>query len=212
MNGKLAQWLSAGPAAVIVVDVQNDFCHEEGASGRRGEDMSMAQAAAARLEAFVEQVRPLGVSVVRIRTTHGPWTDAPSWVLRRREGAPPVCREGTWGTEFYGFTPAEGDRVVTKHRYSAFIGTDLDLTLRSLGVKVLLIGGVATDVCVESTVRDGYMLDYHTITLSDCSGTYDQAAHDAALRTLDRYFGLVAESASVLAALRELAEARMVTA
>ena len=139
----LAEQVDPGVAALLVIDMQNDFCHPEGVSGKRGRDLSMTTEMAPRLEEFVASCRRVGLAVVFVQTIHYPWTDSPSWVRRLdKDGGDSVCRPGCWGTEFYrGLQPSEGDIVITKHRYSAFLGTDLDLILRSRGVRSLFISG-----------------------------------------------------------------------
>ena len=110
-----------------------------------------------------------------------------------------LCEEGTWGAEFYaGLQPQNGDIVITKHRYSAFLGTDLDMILRSRGIRSLLISGVGTNVCVESTLRDGYMRDYYIVLLEDCVGATNQALHQATLQNVTLHFGSVSNSKEVI--------------
>jgi ureidoacrylate peracid hydrolase len=87
---------------------------------------------------------------------------------------------------------------VIKHRYSAFVNTRLDSVLRTLKVENIIVLGVATNVCVESTARHGFMLDYHTVFVSDCSAAYDQAAHDMTLRTHQKHFGHVVTSKDII--------------
>ena len=191
-------------SAVVVVDVQNDFCDPEGVLARCGNDTTDVVAMVPRLERFLTAAGERGVHTVYVRTTHDETTSSPVWKackpVRTVDGAPvgPACRPGSWGAEFYRVAPGEGDPVVTKHRYSAFTGTNLDLVLRSAGVTSLFVTGVATEVCVESTVRDGLFHDYHVTLVSDCAASYDPTAHAATLTTVGRYFGVVAAADEVL--------------
>jgi len=191
--------------ALVVVDVQNDFCSPDGVIGSRGVDMTAAVEMVPRLVALTEKARAAGVTVVYIQTTHDETVDSDVWNARGGHadfGLPvpaPNCVTGTWGAEFYGVEPKEGDRVVNKHRYSAFAGTDLDLVLRTAGVESLLLTGVATNVCVESTLRDGLFLDYNVALIEDCSATYDPAHQAATVENVDKYFGAVATSDEVSA-------------
>ena len=82
--------------------------------------------------------------------------------------------------------PREGDPVITKHRFSAFHNTDLNLVLRSHGVRSVGLAGVATNVCVETTARDAFMNDYYVVFVKDGSATYSEAEHAATLATIDR--------------------------
>jgi ureidoacrylate peracid hydrolase len=88
---------------------------------------------------------------------------------------------------------------VIKHRYSAFINTRLESVLRTLKVENLIMTGVSTNVCVESTARQGYMLDYNIVFLSDCTAAYSQEEHDGALYNMRSHFGVVATADDVIA-------------
>jgi ureidoacrylate peracid hydrolase len=90
--------------------------------------------------------------------------------------------------------------VVTKHRYSAFVGTDLEQVLRALGRRSVIMTGEATNVCVESTARDAYMRDFFVAFTSDCTASTSQDAHEATLYTMGKHFGEVVTSDEVIAA------------
>ena len=89
--------------------------------------------------------------------------------------------------------------IVTKHRYGAFEGTDLDLVLRSRGIRTVIMTGVATNVCVETTARQAFLKDYYVVFTSDCSAPFSQAAHDATLYNIDQFFGEVVTSEQIMA-------------
>jgi ureidoacrylate peracid hydrolase len=186
-------------AALLVVDVQNDFVSPEGSAGKRGEDVSGALAMIPNLLALIEAARRVALTIVYIRTTHSEWTDTPSWIYRSsQKSGLSTCREGTWGAEFYeGISPRPSERVVIKHRYSAFINTDLNTILRARGIQSVLVCGVATNVCVETSARDAYMFDYYVTVIDDCSAAYDAKLHMTTLENVRRHFGLVASSAEI---------------
>lgn len=186
-------------AALLVVDVQNDFVSPEGSAGKRGEDVSAALAMMPNLLALIEAARRVALTIVYIRTTHSEWTDTPSWIYRSsQKSGLSTCREGTWGAEFYeGISPRPSERVVIKHRYSAFINTDLNTILRARGIQSVLVCGVATNVCVETSARDAYMFDYYVTVIDDCSAAYDAKLHMTTLENVRRHFGLVASSAEI---------------
>jgi nicotinamidase-related amidase len=196
---------AAEVAAVLVVDVQNDFCHPEGVMARRGRDVAAAVAMVPRLERFVANARRHGVPVVWVRTTHDDTTNSAVWLARNsttlRTTSPPPsnCWTGSWGAELYELEPEPGEPVVTKHRYSAFAGTSLDWVLRSIDRRSLLVAGVATETCVESTVRDGLFHDYHVNLVEDCCASYSPDAHAATVRVVRNVFGLVTSSDAVIA-------------
>ena len=96
--------------------------------------------------------------------------------------------------------PEPGDAVVTKFRSSAFHNTNLDLVLRSNGIRTVLVAGCTTEGCVESTVRDACFYDYFPVVLSDCVGSDVRELHDASMLVMSAYRADVATSAEVLAA------------
>jgi ureidoacrylate peracid hydrolase len=187
-------------AALIVVDVQNDFVSPEGSAGKRGEDVGPAMAMIPNLTGLIDQARRVGLTIIYIRTTHSDWTDTASWVYRTsQKSGLSTCREGSWGAEFYdGIAPLPTERVVIKHRYSAFINTDLNTVLKARGIQSVLVCGVATNVCVETTARDGYMYDYYVTMIDDCSAAYDAKLHMSTLENIRRHFGLVASSNQII--------------
>jgi len=187
-------------AALIVVDVQNDFVSPEGSAGKRGEDVSAALAMVPNLLRLINEARRIGLTVVYIRTTHSEWTDTPSWIYRSsQKSGLNTCREGTWGAEFYdGIAPLPSERVVIKHRYSAFINTDLNTVLKARNIQSVLVCGVATNVCVETTARDAYIYDYYVTMIDDCSAAYEAKLHLGTLENMRRHFGLVASSTEII--------------
>lgn len=194
--------------AVLIVDVQNDFCAEGGAMHREGRDVSLAQAMVPRLAGFVEAARAAGVACVWIRNVYN---TGPNFYLsevwleqakRRRRGAYtsiPVCEPGQWNGDFYQIKPRPDEVIVTKHRYGAFESSDLDLVLRSRGIRTVIMTGVATNVCVETTARQAFLRDYYVVFTSDCTATYSQAEHDATLHNIDTFFGAVVSAEEVRA-------------
>lgn len=187
-------------SALLVVDVQNDFVSPKGSAAQRGEDVSASVAMVPRLIRLIDEARRVGLTVVYIKTTHGEWTDTPSWIYRKsQQKVLNTCREGTWGAEFYeGIAPLPTERVVIKHRYSAFINTDLNTVLKARGIESVLTTGVATNVCVETTTRDAYMYDYYVTMVGDCAAAYDAKLHESTLENIRRHFGLVANSDEII--------------
>lgn len=187
-------------SAVMVIDVQNDFCHEEGYIQRRGIDVSASQAMVGHLENFIEEARKAKVEVVFVQAIYnnrylgGPFKerDLRAGVKKER------CVEGSWGACFYRVEPLPGEMVIKKHRYSAFVGTELGNILQEKGIKTLIMTGVTTNVCVESTARDAFMRDYYVVFLEDCTAADSKGVHESALRNIQRHFGVVVGSADVV--------------
>jgi ureidoacrylate peracid hydrolase len=190
---------------LLVVDVQNDFLADGGWFANHGHDLGAMRRAVDNIERFLPVARAAGVRPVFIRAIYDEkWLSKPMLERHQLVGLDRQhCQEGTWGAEFYVVRPQPGDDVVVKHRYSAFIGTELAPLLRAQGVENLLIVGVTTNVCVESTARDGYMLDYHVVLVEDCTASYSEEPHRATLANIRRAFGRVVTAAEVAAVWRE---------
>jgi ureidoacrylate peracid hydrolase len=92
--------------------------------------------------------------------------------------------------------------VVKKHRYSGFVDTDLDVILRSSGIRSLIMTGIATSGCVEATARDGFMKDYYIVLIDDCCGSYSKDLHDGTLQNIRDAYGAVASGEDVVAVWR----------
>jgi nicotinamidase-related amidase len=151
----------------------------------------------------VDAARGAGTTIIWVKMLHAEWSTSPSNTehrLRTRPNTALICQESTFGVEFYRVEPEPGEPIVVKHRYSAFVDTDLQLILRSKGITSVILTGVATNVCVESTARDAYMRDYYVTFVEDCSARYDQAKHDATLRNMADHFGVVVKADEVVEA------------
>lgn len=199
----LAEKVAPEHTAVLVIDVQNDFCHSEGVQGKRGLDTSQAQEMVPRLLKFLSEARKHRLFLIFIRTLHTEWSASPVSMepqMKFPEHLRLLCVEGTWGAEFYQVSPQESECVVTKYRYSAFEGTELELILRSRGIKTLIVTGVATPVCVESTARYGYMKEFYVVLATDCSAARSPQEHSSAISNITKYFGTVATSHEIVSA------------
>jgi ureidoacrylate peracid hydrolase len=198
MLRSLREKIEPSHTALLVVDVQNDYCSPDSPMGRNGRDLSAAQAIIPNLQRLLQSARSAGTMVVFVRMVKTDATESDvqrEQRLRSRHVADTeefICRKDSWGGGFYEVTPRPGELVVDKHRYSGFINTDLDLILRSNGIRTIVVAGVATNVCVESTARDGFMHDYYVVVPSDGSAAYKPERHAAALENIVNSFGIVA--------------------
>ena len=187
-------------AGLLVVDVQNDFVSSKGSCALRGDDVSTAEAMVPKLIRLIEEARRVALPIIYVKTTHSDWTDTPSWIYRKSQQKKlNTCREGSWGAELYeGISPLPQERVVIKHRYSGFINTDLNTVLKAKGIQSVMVTGVATNVCVETTARDAYMFDYYVTMIDDCVAAYDPKLHENTLENIRCHFGLVASSQEIM--------------
>lgn len=194
INGKkvfdtLEEIIDPRHTAIIVVDVQNDFCSEGGYFHKvLGSDLSTINRMIPRLIRFIGEARDYGMMIVFIQNTRlrNHKSDSPSWLLQQMKlggGVPQYTIERTWGQDFVeGLQPLDGEPMVKKFRWSAFVNTNLDRILRSNNIKSLVITGVVTEGCVESTVRDASFHDYYVVVVRDCVASTDKERHEASLR------------------------------
>jgi len=200
-------------AALLVVDVQNDVCHSDGLIAQRGGDVSAVQRMVPRLLRFISQARKAEVPIIFIRhsANQGTMSEVRLEILTKHNM--PTDRfgeqEGTWGAEFYRVKPEPDDCIVTKHRYNAFIDSDLNLVLRSQGIKTVIMTGVSRSCCVAYTAMDASMRDYYVVFAKDCTASFKSARisarnhridDDTTLRTMESRFGSVVNAREVAAA------------
>jgi len=188
-------------SALLVIDVQNDFCHPDGGLGKRGISTDAAQAMAKHTAVLIDMARAAMLTVIYAKTIHAAWTDSASWIRRHQDRGLELCRAGSWGAEFYGLSPLPDEPVIVKHRYDAFHGTDLELILRARGIEGLLLAGVATNICVETTAREAFVRDYSLTLVEDCLAGSSDAEHHASLQTLKKYFDAFVMSAQQIGAI-----------
>lgn len=184
--------LDPSTTAALVVDVQRLFTDMVGAPI----DPPLSDVLP-RIGRFVDASRSAGATIVLVRTIIAPDAHSRStlqWPEFMRAGVAP----GAPGTTFDPcLSPQPGDIEVVKQRYSAFVGTQLDEILKDRGIVSVIVLGLTTNVCVQSTARDAWQRDYQTITLADCCAEIGQGSHDASLAWTGRNFGTVCQSDEV---------------
>ncbi len=193
--------------AVIVVDLQNAYASKNGYLDKAGFDVSTTAPVIAKTIKVLEVARANGMPVVFFQNgwdseyheAGGP--GSPNWyksnalktMRKQPELMGTMLAKGTWDYDLVDeLKPQPGDMVIPKTRYSGFFNTNLDSMLRSRGIRNLVFTGIATNVCVESTLRDGFFLEYFGIVLEDA--TYQagpRSAHDAALFNIETFFGWI---------------------
>ncbi|MDR2018960.1 MAG: cysteine hydrolase [Syntrophobacterales bacterium] len=194
---KLRAKVASDRTALIVVDMQKDYLLKGGVLDKLGFDVIDGQNLAPRLDDFVNKARKHVKAVIHLKFTLLPHLRSPANIEHyQRVGL--VRKHDPVFSEFYGVIPQEGDIIVPKYRYSGFISTYLDQTLRSLGITTLIVTGVATNVCVESTVRDGFMLDYSIVVPSDMTEGTSRHAKEWSLKTMGVFFGEIVDSQDLL--------------
>ncbi len=207
---ELEELVDPAHTALLLIDMQVDFVDPHGLFGTLGIDLSMYEATRPRLAALLGAARQRGVLVVHVQNTALPGrrSDSPAQIrfnLRmheqaRRDGAAlRYTLPGTSGQEFVPeLAPQDGEVVVPKYRSSGFWGTNLELVLRSNGIKTVVVGGCTTEGCVESTARDAMFADHYVVIAEDCVGSDDKAQHEASMFLMRHRFDL-AGSADIAA-------------
>ncbi|GAA4583274.1 hypothetical protein GCM10023100_72480 [Actinocorallia cavernae] len=183
--------------ALVVVDVQNDFCTGPTALARFGGDPTVLDAAVTGTVRAVAAARARDVEVVFVRFTGDPEHQGAAWRSRDHDlGKRPKCLEGSWGAEFHRVAPAPGERVFTKRaRFDAFLGEGFEEHLGARGVGHLVFAGVYADVCVDTTARTAFQKGFHVTVLTDCT-TALHLPYDEVLRFMRVVYGARTTTAS----------------
>jgi nicotinamidase-related amidase len=164
--------VSPSHTAILIVDPQNDFLHPRGLAAQEGIDVNLLRRPVPALRELLAQAREVSAQVVYLQYTQHP--------------------DGRY------LSDAAVSRLVRKNRASGFIGTNLDLVLRTSGIRTLVIAGVTTSGCVMYTARDAMMHDYYVVVPTDCIGSQRQDWHDATVLVMDRLFHYVGASTRLL--------------
>ena len=172
-----------GKFAVLVIDMVRDFTDMEHGLVPNEPASKMVDT----VNEFVGRARERGALVIWVIDSHRP--GKPDWEL---ENVRYHCEEGTIGVELAPpLQPLDDDYVITKRRYSAFVGTDLDLILRDNQVDTLYLTGTKTNVCIRATAQDGFSNNYRIVVPRECVATDKQHLHEANLEDIDKYMGSV---------------------
>jgi ureidoacrylate peracid hydrolase len=200
--GDFASAAAPSHTALLVIDVQNDFCRD-----------AARKAMIPRIRRVLDAARASGVTVIYVQNTvlPGGLSDSPADLARRRKLGinTEVTIDGTWGHQFVDeLTPAEGEPVIRKHRLSALIGTTLDTVLRSRNIQTIVCTGTATHGCVINTAYTAIALNYYVVVVEDCVASWKPDLHESALFLMRNTINSVVDSETLLSAWRSRAQAR----
>lgn len=199
---ELAELVDPAHTALLLIDMQRDFVEPDGMFASLGLDVSMYRESRPVLAGLLREARRASVLVIHVQNTALPdrMSDSPAQIrfnLRmhadRRSGAAPLRYSvpGTRGHDFVSeLAPLPDELVVRKYRSSAFFGTNLDLLLRSNGIKTVVVGGCTTEGCVESTARDAMFSDFYVVIAVDCVASDDREQHEASLLLMRHRFDI----------------------
>ena len=205
-------------SAVILVDMQNAFASKGGMLDLAGRDISGAPEVVRAIRAILDAARPAGMPIVYLQMGYqadlsdsgGPAT--PNWHKElgirmmncRPELKGKLVTIGSWDFEIVNeLNPQSGDVVIVKKRYSGFAGTNLDAELRQRGIRYLFFTGIATNVCVESTLRDAFFLDYWPVLITNAAMAAGSAAmHQPTVENVENFFGWTLTAAEFIQSVR----------
>lgn len=206
-------------SAIVVVDMQNAFVTKGGTLDLAGVDLTDAARVVQVTRNVLDAARPAGVPVVYLQVGYKPdLSDAggprsPNYyketamhlMCTRPELKGKLLTEGSWDFAVVDeLAPQPSDLVITKTRYSGFAGTTLDSQLRVRGIQYLFFTGIATNVCVESTLRDSYFLDYWPLLIRDATmAAGDRSVYEASVFNIESFFGWSLTSEQLQSALAE---------
>jgi ureidoacrylate peracid hydrolase len=188
--------------AVLVIDMQNGFCDPDGSLPSAGFGLPNMEAVVAENAALLAAARAAGLPVIYTRHVfRDDLVDVPARVRGSLPVEPPPLVRGSWDADVIDeLEPVAADKIIDKNRYDAFLYTDLEVVLRAMGVHRLLVTGVVTSVCVESTVRSAEQRDFEVFVASDCTSAQD-GAHEPALAAMAAVFATVGNWRELLDAL-----------
>jgi len=210
----LSDWnLDPRRTALLVIDVQNDYAHKDGYFGKiLGSEIARIRRILNPLKHLIDACKESNIEIIWLQSVRTPndnervrhrilppnFAKNPSWL-----GGP---TKGSWGAEIIEEVRPRGqsDVVIQKTRNSAFFKTNLEDMLRSRGIDTLLFTGLATNICVESSLRDAYFRDFDAILVEDCCAAMDTRSHDSTVRTVKDAYGVVASSKQVIASMKSI--------
>lgn len=212
--------LNASNTALIIVDMQTDFCGEGGYVDKMGYDLSLTRRTIQPIQRLLKVVRQIpGFSIIYTREGHRPdLSDLPAnkrW--RSKQIGAEIGSEGPVGRILVRgepgwniideLAPLPGELIIDKPGKGSFYATDLDLLLKTRNIRNLILTGITTDVCVHTTMREANDRGYECLILEDCTGATNLDNHLAALKMVTMQggvFGSVSNSVKVIDALNKL--------
>lgn len=199
----LQEILNPKHTAILVVDVQIDFVSSEGkAAKKHGHDISHIQKTIDTINKLLDKARKIGLPVIftkyvdGLRYRKGPGLRRFEKLEKKEENM--LALEGTEGVDFYGVERLDDDKVIIKHNFCSFFETDLEEYLQQNNIKTIILCGVKTNACVETTARTAYHKGFYVVVPKECVATTDEVQNECSLQNIGRWFGDVVRLEEVL--------------
>ncbi len=201
---KLKDKLQLQDTALIVIDIQNDFCAPDGLMARLGKNMAAMDELVGRVQTLVDTCEKVGVPILYTQQVYDR-TKLNTLQLEQYDldGKMVTCDINTDGYQLYRLTPSD-DQVFRKYTYNIFSNLNLVKALEDGGIKTLVIVGVSTQICVETAIRNGFDLGYKIVVPEDLVGTTssDPATQERTLKLVRKTYGVVSSLEEVISLLR----------
>ena len=196
----LEEKVAPGNAAILVIDMQNDFTQPGGFCDKLGIDISPMIELGHRLERFLNIAREQNIMIVHIHAIYDKkYMSAPMHERLYRHKIDPYCQSGTDGVLPHpGLEPNSNEPIIIKHRFDAFYDTELDIVLKTAGIKSIIATGVATQACVDSTCRHAYFKGYYVVSPSNLTGGANRKQLEAVNQTMDQAFGITTTDQEII--------------
>lgn len=188
--------LNPASTGLLIIDMQNGFLSPDGTLGQEGDNVEGAHRIIPNVMRLIQECRK--------RKIHDFWSiqehfledrtrESHKVIPHTKKRKVPPCLQGTWDAEIIDELKPfirQDSSLIRKQKFSCFYQTNFEVLLRIKGIDTLIITGVTTPACVETTVREGYMRDYDLLIVEDCIGHYDDEVHRASLKVMGRFMGM----------------------
>jgi len=200
----LRERLNTARAAFLFIDMQNDFVSPQGKMASFGFEIGEVRDSIEPTRRLLEAARGGGYLVIHTAVINELGQNSAAWTAFW--GEPTVTLPGSWGAaHIEELAPAEGEPLIVKYAYGAFVGTNLDTMLRSRGINTLVVAGTDLNICAGDTLHHAFALGYHVVGVSDCLACFSkrdrqhaQQLKETGLYLIENHYGLVAQSYEII--------------
>jgi nicotinamidase-related amidase len=201
---RLREKISPVRAALIVVDMQNDFVSPKGKMAEFGFEIGSVRATIQPIRRLLDAARAVAYPIIHTRMINDLEQNPSSWYAFW--GEPAVTLAGSWGAEHIEeLRPLAGETVLTKYTYGAFIGTNLDTVLRRRRIETLMVAGTDLNICAGDTLHQAFALGYHIVAVSDCLACFSRIGRQHAdqlremgIYLIENHFGTAVSSVQLI--------------